>query len=52
MTPEEEMEALKGQTRYFQDAIEKIRNRIRELEAAVDEGEQRKHDCHRTGRLP
>ena len=36
MTREQEMDALKGQAEYFEDALEGIKKRIEELEAKVE----------------
>jgi hypothetical protein len=41
MTPEEEMEALENQTRYFKDALREINKRIRELKAIKCEAEKK-----------
>jgi len=37
MTKEQELDALKGQAEYFEDALEGMKKRIRELEAKTEE---------------
>ncbi len=37
MAPEQELDALKGQAEYFEDALEGIRKRIEELQAKASE---------------
>jgi hypothetical protein len=37
MTSEQELEALKGQAKYFEDALQEINKRIQELETAGQE---------------
>jgi len=40
ITPEQELDALKGQAEYFEDALEGIKKRIEELQAKTPEKSQ------------